>query len=139
MVWGEFVRCGDDHFAKFGNGPTSIYVTEYGTSAKAGLMEFKNLSFVIETKPVNDTEKLNGTEWNGSVLLKYTQWRYHNGEKWSAWSDMLLVYSDDLSKTVNKLLDRPNSPLFVDLQKAKGEWSGLGTYWRRVPCSELPR
>jgi hypothetical protein len=134
----SFTKCGDDRFSNFGNDIATIYVTKFGSSEHRGLMQFKNLSYEIVETPLTDTDKLNGREWDGDIVLKNTQWRYHDGKKWSEWSDMLIIFSDELSKATNALIKKPNTPLLVSLEKSKGEWSGLGTYWRKAPCSQLP-
>jgi hypothetical protein len=135
----SFAKCGDDYFASFNNEVVSIYVSRFGMSANKGVIQFRNLKHNrLEDQPVTSTEKLNGIEWHGYWVLKPNQWRYYDGQKWSEWSDMLIVYSDNLSKSLNDLLDRPNSPMAVQFIRENGTWSGAHGFWTKPSCSEFP-
>jgi len=134
----SFARCGTDHFARYENDYVEIYLNKYGSSSKKTLVEFKNLTYELEVRPVTSTERLNGVESKSEVVLKYSQFRYHDGSKWSPWQDITIVFKGEMMKALNDLLERPNSPLYVGPEKSKGKWTGFPSYWTKVSCAELP-
>jgi hypothetical protein len=133
-----FAKCGTDHFARYDNEYAEIYLNKYGSSATKTLIEFKNLTYKLERRTVTSTEQLNGVQSKSEVVLKYTQFRYHDGTKWSPWEDIPIVFKGEMMKALNDLLERPNSPLYLGPEKSKGQWSGFPTYWTKMPCAEIP-
>jgi hypothetical protein len=62
------------------------------------------------------------------AFVTYTNFRYHNGKEWSQWEDVHLIFADKLMQALNELLKKPNSPMFVSLEKGKEGWSGFPQY-----------
>ena len=137
----SFTKCDQDYFSKYHHEVKAlggVYVNKYGTDVNEALFQFKNLSLVFEDKQVTSTEKLNGIEAKGEAVVRYTQFRYYDGGKWSSWEDIPLVFSGKLMKAANDLTGRPNSPMYLGLEKGKNGWSGQSSIWNIVSCSELP-
>ena len=137
----SFTKCGEDYFAKYAQpvkGMGELYVNKYGTEVGSAVFQFKNLSLSFEDQQVTETEKLNGVDAKGHGFVQYTQFRYHDGTKWSYWEDMPLIFSGKLVQSLNKLTDRPNSPMYIGLEKNRNGWEGKSSIWKRVSCSELP-
>jgi hypothetical protein len=137
----SFTKCGEDYFAKYAQpvqGMGGLYVNKYGAEVQSAIFEFKHLSLMFEDQPVTETEKLNGVEAKGHGFVQYSQFRYHDGTKWSYWEDVPLIFSGKMMQSLNKLTERPNSPMYIGLEKNRDGWSGKSTIWQQVSCSELP-
>ena len=137
----SFVKCGEDYFAKYEQpmkGMAPLYVHEYGITVDSAIFQFKNLSLSFEDQEITSTEKLNGIEAKGKGFVRYSQFRYYEDSKWSSWADMPLIFAGQLMESLNKLTDRPNSPMFINLQKDKTGWDGKSSLWKKVSCAELP-
>lgn len=148
----SFTKCGGDYFARYAASDkidedqkkresrlrlTALNVSEFGT-VKEGVFQFKNITFNVEDKPVTATEKLNGLEAKAVGSIRYTQFRYYDGEKWSLWNDIPLTYSSELMEMATKMLGVPNSPMFVTVERSKGKWGVNLGHWTNVACSDLP-
>jgi len=147
----SFTMCSGDYFAKYPDNKeedrnkrekllslTALYVGEFGSPVNEGVFQFKNLVLVVKDKPVTETERLNGHEAKAIGTATYTQYRYHDGEKWSRWEDKPLTYSSPLMKLATDMFGGPNSPMSIGIEKNKGSWSVNFAHWAKVQCSELP-
>jgi hypothetical protein len=94
--------------------------------------------FVVKDRPVTETEKLNGLEAKAIGTAIYTQYRYHNGQKWSRWEDTAITYSSPLMKLATDMFGGSNSPMSIGIEKNKGNWGVNFGHWAKVQCSELP-
>jgi len=142
-----FTQCGDDYYAQFIDdrmGFAGIYVDDLANSSKSGIIEFKHLGYVIKELPLNDTDKLNGIEYHGVVEITNSQWRLNDGTQWRQWVDMPIVYSSKALQINNKMLDHPQSPNELKIEKKNGKWSGFSGYgvwdfWVNITCDKIPK
>lgn len=61
-------------------------------------VQYKKLEWSLHDEELSEADKANGIEYIGEVRVKETARRFHNGQKWSEWSD----YSGDLFRVEKK-------------------------------------
>lgn len=134
----SFTKCGETFVTRY----KGQRIGSIGMWMDDGYIQHKLLTFVVEERPLSEADKLNGIEWQGSVLIlpmKQTIRYLKSGEnKWSDWKETSIIYDPPLYLPQ---LEKEISPFVRDFKKAKGQWVGLSSdkgSFTKVECSQIP-
>ncbi len=119
----HYVKCGDSYY-------TELTVLERNETHKY-ILRFKDYFFHVTAFELSEADRLNGYEWRGGGLAKYTAGRfYEQGKGWSEWQSSFL-----LGKTY------PLEDVFLD--KKESAWLFRSktnvAELKKVNCVDIPQ
>jgi hypothetical protein len=143
----SFAQCDDSFITRYDG--SQIQVGQRVMFMEKGYLQFKNINYIIEEKPLSDADKLNGIEWKGYVTLlpikptvRYYDESSASSKQWSKWQEEVIFYSPDLFLPS---MSKKGSPTVRELKKVKGSWESLGQKYMggndfvKPQCSEIPK
>jgi hypothetical protein len=66
----KITKCGEDHFTKWGSDR---------------IVQYKGASISVTPQRISETDRLNGYQYRGSILLSFRAQREYRGGRWTDW------------------------------------------------------
>jgi len=117
----KITKCGDSYF----------------TRSDKEIIELKGVSYELLTKPISQSDKLNGIEFNGTTILTATSRRVYSRNQWGAWGEGP-KYKDEMG------IYSPYNSVIASVMKKNGQWAvesawmTPSTLLSKVSCDAVP-
>lgn len=118
---------------------------EWSLDSPRTVIQYRDLSYKVESRGLTDADKLNGYEWRGIIHLTFSVFRVAQqttlGPRWSDWSDAGTLIGNHPRRDIN--LVKRNGQWFydlMDLNRYEGEAVGPDNInHKRLECSQVPK